>query len=322
MRSARVSRTAAVASRPVEQTTFSNRQSESAEPTIRQVTAPVRPPLNDRSQPAGEPIANPKPKKAPVRFNMERLQKLSGWEKITLLRDFCKYSMTKEALIVYHKLRENDIIQRLDYQDHHAMYHLLLSDPVRYRSDITEIVEYMLSINATPTPNLLSTYIKCCRKWADLVRGRWALNKMLSCSMQVDVVSWNDLLIMHLQSESPGSEHFEYGIEIWNMMNAPDVRAMPDLTTFLTVMSLYGNLGKVKEAEAIYDRAAAAITQITISRMKSSSPRRDGVIDRSNSAAHMQKLAAVRLFNGLLAVYATSGSFDKAIALADRFLSE
>ncbi|KAJ8328740.1 hypothetical protein O5D80_002723 [Batrachochytrium dendrobatidis] len=260
----------------------------------------------------------PKTPKPPVRFNLDKLSKLSGWEKVELFRDFVKNHMPLEALAVYERLRVNNIIHQLTYQDHHAMFHLLLANPVVNREPIGEIVGYMIQRNMKPSESFWMSYIHCCsHKWRDMEHTMWAFNQMLDNNIKVSTVTWNDVLNMHAYNQKDLQMLME-GVKIWERMDSQEVAAQPDLETYLCVMDLYGRLARVTDAEGIYQRALNELSDLV-----HRSRQLTAVSDRQKKklmAIKVERDMAVRLLNGMLGVYAHSGHVAKGLKLADAIL--
>ncbi|KAH9265205.1 hypothetical protein BASA83_011288 [Batrachochytrium salamandrivorans] len=254
----------------------------------------------------------PKTPKPPVRFNLEKLGLLSGYDKILLFRDFTKYNMAADALVVYTRLRVNNIIHQLTYQDHHAMFHLLLSDAVDNRRAINDVVGYMLQRKMMPSESLWAAYIQCCaRKGNDVQPAVWAFEQMIESKMHVETATWNDMLGMYLQQDRDLKRYAD-GLQIWSRMDDPATRAQPDLTTYLHVIALYGRLARVFDAEEIYRRASLALTEwFCPSKQIAACERRKTTSIGYQSERDM----TVKLLNAMLAVYSTSDRVEKALTL-------
>ncbi|KAH6566666.1 hypothetical protein BASA50_007172 [Batrachochytrium salamandrivorans] len=259
----------------------------------------------------------PKTPKPPVRFNLEKLGLLSGYDKILLFRDFTKYNMAADALVVYTRLRVNNIIHQLTYQDHHAMFHLLLSDAVDNRRAINDVVGYMLQRKMMPSESLWAAYIQCCaRKWNDVQPAVWAFEQMIESKMHVETATWNDMLGMYLQQDRDLKRYAD-GLQIWSRMDDPATRAQPDLTTYLHVIALYGRLARVFDAEEIYRRASLALTELVLSSKQIAACERR---KRPALAIKVERDMTVKLLNAMLAVYSTSDRVEKALTLANGML--
>ncbi|KAL2915105.1 hypothetical protein HK105_205429 [Polyrhizophydium stewartii] len=256
-----------------------------------------------------------------VRFDMAKLARLSGFEKIALFRDFVKYRMTVEALTVYRRLRENNIVQQLKYQDHHGIFHVLLSDPIAYKDDIIWTVDYMIGIKETlPSQDMLANFLKCCRKWGDLERARWTFDKMVELKLDIPTESWNDMLALY-EMQSRDTVLLNQGVKLWEqMLTNRGIDSRPDINSYISVVTILGHLGRIADAEGIYRQAVEVLPELATDALVTQHRAIRGL--GHPEAELTEKRFATRLFNTMLAVYADAGDFDAAFSLAAAYFEK
>ena len=204
------------------------------------------------------------PNQRKVKFNLDKLSTLTGYEKIELLRDMHRANMAEKSLIVYQTLYTNGLLPRLKYHDHHCMFHVLMKDPKKYHQDIKKVWAWMTECRYRPSLNLYKDLIACTVVWRDLDLGLDLFKTMKSKGMHAPEEVYRDLLQLHVVSS--GTKSTLDGIALWNEL-AADSSLKPSLMSFCRAMELYGQVQDLQGIETVYTRAQTEISKEPSPRM-------------------------------------------------------
>ncbi|KAI9017823.1 hypothetical protein BC832DRAFT_545792 [Gaertneriomyces semiglobifer] len=187
----------------------------------------------------------------PRRIDLSKLHLLSGYEKLDLFSTTLAQKLIPESLQIFEILKENNIAARLKYESYHSLFHLLISDPIKYRTEILDVVSTLRRFGYPPSQSMLLTLISCCVRWRDLELANEIYQEMNSKKLDLDIERYNDLLQLHEQHS--GAAQLHRGIDIWHQMQSNGLK--PTTTTYNRVLSMYGKLGQAVQCREIYESA-------------------------------------------------------------------
>ncbi|KAJ3294580.1 hypothetical protein HK104_003475 [Borealophlyctis nickersoniae] len=245
-----------------------------------------------------------------IYIKLSSVRKLAGWEKIQLLHDIVSNYQLDEAVAIYKMIDENGLLPRMKYADFHALYRILLMDPIKYRSQIIKVISDMKTVGFIPTKNCLETLISCCTKWRDMDFAFRIHDEMLSLRMTVGVDTYNDLLT--ICSQQRGLAGIQRGAKVWQDLLASE--GEPTTTSFIRAMDIFGHLRKIDEAKKVY---AAALAQLDKFRESVGLDDLAGLKMTKKRKADMKLIAQRQLVlgNAYMAALVTCGLFDEAEAV-------
>ncbi|KAJ3410623.1 hypothetical protein HDV05_003544 [Chytridiales sp. JEL 0842] len=141
-----------------------------------------------------DPHSTNKPRSWRRRYNFNKIRFLAGWEKIDLLRQFHAAGLPNESMFVYLTLKKNGLMPRLKYLDHHNMFRLMISNPVRNYKYITMIWDEFHSNGFLRTANAYAAMIVCIVRWGNRRLGRKVYNELKADKLDVPIHTYNHLI--------------------------------------------------------------------------------------------------------------------------------
>ncbi|KAI8915959.1 hypothetical protein EDD86DRAFT_197292 [Gorgonomyces haynaldii] len=181
-----------------------------------------------------------------VQFDMNQLKKLSGHDKLLLLKDLYETKDDK-ALLVYDKIVENGLANRLVYRDFHCLIHQCLGKREQLEK-MGELFYQMQENKFLPTKELLQSWL------------------LMNCKFNQKKQALIILQEMQSQKVDPGPEGWIGLIKVLSKSNArPDLEQClliyqnrtwkPTKQVYLNLLSVCTKLGDLKQGEDIYARA-------------------------------------------------------------------
>ena len=128
-----------------------------------------------------------------VLFNLNKIRRLSGQEKMELLRDYTKHSQTVHAVFVFKIIKNNGYVNLLSHSDLHNLFRLLIRDAVENKSTILEIYSEFKA-RKTHTENFMNDLAQISCKWQDVELSLGYLEQMKSDKMSVKIHVFDHLL--------------------------------------------------------------------------------------------------------------------------------
>ena len=189
-----------------------------------------------------------KPKK--VFFNWEKIKSLRGYEKIDLFRDYARTVDTENSLKMYMIMKENDLLVRLTYIDHHKMFHLLLKDKQKYRQDIINLWSWLKSNKYYPSVGLYRDMFTCYKTWKDLYSAKELYKEMASSNLQILPEIHEIMLTLYL-SRASAIHHLE-GVTLWNQIK-DTTKLNPKLVGI--AIELFGKLKMTVDANDLLEKS-------------------------------------------------------------------
>ncbi|KAJ3056810.1 bleomycin hydrolase [Rhizophlyctis rosea] len=186
-----------------------------------------------------------------VRIKREKIAGLAGWEKMDLFRDFVKAGQTEDALYTLEIIKNNTLLPRLRYQDFHILIHLLIREPLVYRTQILEAFDNVREFGHIPTQAIYNVLIKCCTKWGDLDFAQQLYDEMLSHNFKPTTETYTDLIA--LCSRQRGVAGWRKGVGFWKQMHEEGLR--PVRSTYTRAMEIHGKLKLVNELKEVHSAA-------------------------------------------------------------------
>ncbi|KAI9105481.1 hypothetical protein DFS34DRAFT_599615 [Phlyctochytrium arcticum] len=241
-------------------------------------------------RPAADRSFPPRQRYRRIKVKEERLKNLSGWEKIDLLRSVIKNHQAEEAVLVFQRLKDVQLISRLKYQDYHELLHTFLSAPDQYEKVIEETLFFLQQYGYVLSPNLSAALIVGCAKSSNLALATQLLQERKDRDLPMTLEICKSMLNLFLEHE--GVIQHRQGIEFWNEVLKSSVH--PDQSSYIAAMQLYGKLGQVEEI--------LATSQTALHRIRED--------DASPTVRDVQE---ARVRNGLLSGLLSSGERSKAL---------
>ncbi|KAJ3323841.1 hypothetical protein HDV06_001211 [Boothiomyces sp. JEL0866] len=208
-----------------------------------------------------------------VNFNLKKIRQLNGEEKIDLLRDYIKTKSYNEAVFVYELIVKNGIANRLNYNHHHTLFHLLLKRAEEYKSAIQLIHEQLNLHKFEPTENFFNDYLICLIKWGDITTANRLIEQMGKDSLQVHISAWSFLFKYY--SKQVGVAVWKEGAEMYEKFEKIIPKQRPDRSTYLSVMELYTKLGNLEKVYNVYleaDENVPRLYTLQVKRTRERSP--------------------------------------------------
>lgn len=188
-----------------------------------------------------------------VVFNWDNIKNLRGFEKIDLFRDYARTVDSENALKVYMIMKENDLLPRLTYVDHHKMFHLLLKDKAIYRKEICDVWNWLKENRYYPSEGLYKEMFLCFKHWNDLHGATALYGEMLSSKVKIDLEIHKIMLMLYTMSKDTRN-HLE-GIKLWNTIGAD--RFKPAIAPF--ALELFGKIKDVNSATDLFEAMQPAM---------------------------------------------------------------
>ena len=182
-----------------------------------------------------------------VKFNLEKLPSLTGFEKIELLRDMHQCRMTSESFKVYDTCYKNDLIDRLKYIDHHNMFHLLIKEPKKYKNNILQVWQLM-QVHYKPSVHLYQEMIRCCQTWNDLQLASQLIERLKEQKLTPTTAILNSILKLSSSSIQSTQDALKYYDEIKDVVQ-------PDWITFCRLMELQALIYNPPACHRLYSTA-------------------------------------------------------------------
>jgi pentatricopeptide repeat protein len=186
------------------------------------------------------------PKK--ILFNWEKIKNLRGYEKIELFRDYARTVDTENAFKVYKIMKDNDLLVRLTYIDHHKMFHLLLRDKLKYKQDIIDVWNWLKSNEYYPSVGLYKDMFTCYKTWRDMHGAKELYKEMVSNNLQI-VPEIHEIMLSFYANHKSRINHLE-GIRLWN--DIKDTKLNPKLVGI--AMELFGKLKMTVAAHDLFEQ--------------------------------------------------------------------
>jgi hypothetical protein len=236
---------------------------------------------------------------ARVAFNLSKIQKISGSEKIDLLRDYLRTKSTSEAVFVYETIIFNGISNRLEYKDHHNLFRCCLSDVVKNQEVIIKIRHQLEEHGFFPTEYFLNEYMGCLMKWGHLEAALKSLKECLDEKMTVYPRSWEAFFAFYLFQNDENS--WNRGVALWTKMNGQVPIIRPSSTIYIQIMNLYAKLSQNEKAYQVYVEA-----EDNISRLLHVQSKRSEVEDSETARSEMH----TQFFNAYLVSFTEVQQID------------
>jgi tetratricopeptide (TPR) repeat protein len=187
-----------------------------------------------------------------VQFNLTKIRRLSGPEKIDLLRDYYKTKAIDESIFVYKIIEHNGYLDKLTYNDHHCVFRLLLKDPVKYRDEIKLVYASLRVLEYSPTENFMNDYCIASTKWGNLEQTIEFLEEIERQGLNVRIDTWSHVLKMALAGNE---SDWQRGILVWRKLQSKVPLIRPSKRIYLTALELYTKLNDSEQVLAVFVEA-------------------------------------------------------------------
>ncbi|KAI8898516.1 hypothetical protein BC833DRAFT_589633 [Globomyces pollinis-pini] len=223
-------------------------------------------PMEDIAEAPQLPLKRTQNNSKMIRFNLKKLRQLNGSDKMDLMRDYIMTKSTYEAAYVYEIIIHNGFANRLQYVDHHNLFHLLISNAIENKKVILKIHQQLLENEYEPSEHYWNEFLVCCTKWNDIEYTKDTIQYMLDKKLGIYSTTWS--LVFTFFDKQTSIAALNHAAELWKIMNDTLPISRPSKSTLLSIMSIYTKLGNVNGCQQVYEQSENELPLLYMSQLK------------------------------------------------------